>query len=161
MEENNQINNEGELNEKIAKLEKEKEDYLNGWKRAKADYINYQKDEMKRFTEAIKYGNLELIKELLPVLDSFELSYATMNAADEKTKKGFEIIHSQLEKVLSQNGLEKIKSIGEKFNPEIHESIGEVESDKEPETIVEEIVKGWKLHEKIIRPAKVKVAKQK
>ncbi|MDD5431047.1 MAG: nucleotide exchange factor GrpE [Candidatus Pacebacteria bacterium] len=166
MEENNkQTNNQkpivdnNEIEERLKKCEQEKEEYLNGWKRAKADYINFQKDEMKRLAEAIKYGNEELIKELLPALDSFDLAIASNN--DEHFKKGMEIIYSQFEKILSKQGLEQIKSTGEKFDPSVHEAVMEIESDKEPGTIVEEMVKGWKLNEKVIRPAKVKVAKQK
>ena len=69
-----------ELNERLEKCLKEKEDYLNGWKRAKADLINYQKDEARRFEEVLKFGNIELIKDFIPVLDSF--------AALERTLEG-------------------------------------------------------------------------
>ena len=158
-----------ELEDKLTKTEKDREEYLNGWKRAKADLINYQKDEMKRLAEAIKFGNEELIEELLTVLDSFDLSLASMKAPtpdggrdpDQNigNKKGMEIIQSQLENILHKYGLEPIKSIGEKFDPSIHETIEEVKSERESGTVVEELIKGWKLHGKTIRPAKVKVAK--
>lgn len=148
-----------ELEEKLAKCEKEKEEYLNGWKRAKADYINYQKDEAKRAEEMIKFSAEILIKDLLSVLDSFDL--ALINNANEQFKKGIEIICSQFEKTLNKYGLEPIKTEGEKFNPGIHEAIEEIVSGKEPGTVAEELVKGWKLHGKVIRPAKVKIAKSK
>lgn len=147
-----------ELEEKLAKCEKEKEEYLNGWKRAKADYINFQKDEAKRAEEMIKFSAEILIKDLLSVLDSFDL--ALINNANEQFKKGIEIICSQFEKTLNKYGLEPIKTEGEKFNPSIHEAIEEIKSDKEPGTVAEELVKGWKLNGKVIRPAKVKVAKK-
>ncbi len=145
------------LKEQIAKLEKEKEEYLNGWRRAKADYMNLQKDETKRMEELIKFANLELIKELLLVLDSFELSIIATK--DPEAKKGIEIIYSQLEKALNKQGLEKIKALGEKFDPALHEAMLQEESDKESGTILEEIIKGWKLNGKVIRPTKVKIAK--
>lgn len=149
----------GELKNKLTACEKEKEEYLNGWKRTKADFINYQKDEAKRTIEIIKLSNENLIKELLSVLDSFELSLTIMDNADENLKKGVEMIYFQLEKTLNKFGLEPIKALGEKFDENFHEAVEEEKSDKEPGTILEELMKGWKLNGKVIRPAKVKIAK--
>lgn len=149
-----------ELQKKLEACEKERGEYLDGWKRAKADFINYQKEEAKRIEEILKFGNEALIKELLPVLDSFELSF-TMSDVDDKTKKGMEIIYSQLKDILNKHGLESIKALGEKFDPGIHESLAEVESDKETGTVVEELSRGWKLNGKVIRPARVKISKQR
>jgi len=164
MEENVQNNNPpsnkaeiDSLKEQVIKFEKEKEDYLNGWKRAKADYINLQKDEARRMEEIIKFANSELIKELLVVLDSLNLSIIATK--DPEAKKGIEIIHSQLEQVLEKQGLERIKALGEKFDPAIHEAMLQEESEKESGSVLGEIVSGWKLNEKIIRPTKVKVSK--
>jgi len=145
------------LKEQMAKLEKEKEEYLNGWKRAKADSINQQKDELKRMEEIMKFANADIIKDLLLVLDSFELSL--LATKDPEAKKGIEIIYSQLEKILNKQGLEKIKALGEKFDPALHEAMLQEESDKESGTILEEMVKGWKLNGKVIRPTKVKISK--
>ncbi len=158
-EQKNQDNLKDEdLKKKLGECEKQRDEYLDGWKRAKADFINYQKDEGKRAEEIFKFSNSVLVQELLAVLDSFELSFA-MSGADEKTKKGMEIIYSQLKDILNRQGLEPIKSLGEKFDPSLHESLAEVKSDKEPGTIVEELSRGWKLNGKVIRPARVKVAK--
>lgn len=145
------------LKEEFTKLEKEKEEYLNGWKRAKADYINLQKDETRRIEEIIKFANSEIIKELLVVLDSLELSI--MATKDPEAKKGIEIIQSQLEQILKKQGLERIMALGEKFDPNIHEAMLQEESEKESGTVLEEIISGWKLNGKIIRPTKVKVSK--
>ena len=145
------------LKERITKLEKEKDEYLNGWKRAKADSINQQKDELKRMEEIMKFANADIIKDLLLVLDSFELSL--LATKDPEAKKGIEIIYSQLEKLLSKQGLKKIKAIGEKFDPALHEAMLQEESDKESGTILEEMAKGWKLNGKVIRPTKVKISK--
>ena len=164
MEENVQNNNPpsnkaeiDSLKEQVIKFEKEKEDYLNGWKRAKADYINLQKDEARRMEEIIKFANSELIKELLVVLDSLDLSIIATK--DPEAKKGIEIIHSQLEQILKKQGLERIKALGEKFDPTIHEAMLQEESEKESGSVLEEIVSGWKLNGKVIRPTKVKIAK--
>jgi len=145
------------LKERIIKLEKERDEYLNGWRRAKAECINQQKDEMKRMEDVVKFANTDIIKDLLLVLDSFELSL--LATKDPELKKGIEIIYAQLEKILNKYGLEKIKALGEEFDPAIHEAMLQEESDKKSGMILEEIVKGWKLNGKVIRPTKVKIAK--
>lgn len=145
------------LKEQVAKLEKEKDEYLNGWRRAKAECINQQKDEMKRMEDVVKFANTEIIKDLLIVLDSFELSL--LATKDPESKKGIEIIYAQFEKILNKYGLEKIKALGEDFDPAVHEAMLQEESDKKSGIILEEMVKGWKLNGKVIRPTKVKIAK--
>ncbi len=152
------------LKEQISNLEKEKEEYLNGWRRSKADYINLQKDEMKRMEEIMKFANLELIKDLLLVLDSFaalEKNFRSEPRSKELEREldGVLIIKDQLEKILNRQGLEKIKALGESFDPSLHEAMMQEESDKESGTILEEMVKGWKLNGKVIRPTKVKISK--
>lgn len=158
MENQDQLNIE-ELQKKLEACEKEREEYLNGWKRAKADFINYQKDEAKRAEAIVAFSNESLIWELLAVLDSFNLSLAVLDKENENVKKGVEIIYFQLEALLKKHGLEQIQSIDMKFDPSQHEAMEEVESDKESGTVIEELTKGWKLHGKVIRPARVKVAK--
>ena len=150
-----------ELTERLEKREKEKEDYLNGWKRAKADLINYQKDEVKRFEEILKFGNMELIQSFIPVLDSFDLALSVLEK-EGKAERGVYMIITQLEDVLKKSGLERmvIKN-GEKFDANVHESIGELESDEPPGTIAEEIVRGYLLNGRVIRPARVKLSKSK
>jgi len=151
---------EGSVDE-LTKCQKERDEYLDGWKRAKAELLNYKKDEAKRFEAILKFANEALIKELLTVLDSFDLAINSFEK-DSKTQKGFFLIKSQLEDVLKKNGLEKIKvEIGEPFNPEFHEAVAKVESDGESktDTIVEQIEAGYILNGKVIRPARVRVAK--
>lgn len=138
---------------------KTQEEYLNGWKRAKAELLNYKKDEAKRFELIIKFSNESLVKELLTVLDSFDLAVNSLEE-DSKTQKGFYLIKSQLEDILKRNGVEKIKiEIGEAFNPEFHEAIASVNSDKPADTIIEEIESGYILNGKVIRPVRVKISK--
>lgn len=153
------------LKEQIAKLEKEKEEYLNGWKRAKADSINQQKDELKRMEEIMKFANADIIKDLLLVLDSFELSLLATkdpeakNSSASSLQEGMKVIYSQFEKILNKHGLEKIKALGEKFDPALHEAMMQEESDKESGTILEEMVSGWTLNGRVVRPTKVKISK--
>lgn len=134
-------------------------EYLDGWKRAKAELLNYKKDEAKRFESIIKFSNESLVKELLTVLDSFDLAVNSLEE-DSKAQKGFYLIKSQLEDILKRNGVEKIKvEIGEVFNPEFHEAIASVNSDKPADTIIEEIESGYILNGKVIRPVRVKISK--
>lgn len=150
---------ENNLEEVLAKCEKEKEEYLAGWQRAKADFINYKKDEMKRLEEIAKYGSEDLIRELIVVLDNFDLGLAALEKAGP-VERGVYMIKSQIEDILRKRGLEKIIiKIGDKFDPAVAEVIAEVESDKPAGTIVEEIEPGYRLYDKIIRPARVKVSK--
>lgn len=144
------------------KCQKQAEEYLNGWKRAKADLINYKKRQEEIAGEFIKFANEDLIFEFLPILDNFTLAaqHLPKELKNSEWVKGIFQIKNQLENLLTARGVEEIKSAGEKFNPEFHEAIEEIKSsDKKTGMIVEEIQKGYKLNGKVIRAAKVKVAK--
>ena len=166
MDDQNKTQNNGEAQEvsELDKVKQEKDEYLNGWKRAKADLINYQKDEGKRFEEMMKYSTEAIVRDLIPVLDSMELalSMGALAKADISAQKGFSIIRNQLEEVLKKKGLEKLKvSPGDNFDPAKHESIGEVDegSPLDSGKIAEEIESGYLLNGKVVRPARVKLSK--
>ncbi len=152
------------LRERLKKCETDKQDYLAGWQRAKADFINARKDEEASRGEFIKFSEKNLIFDLLDLADSFDGLFNTKEKIEEinpEWRKGIENIYQQLLNILKSRGVEIIKSIGEKFNPEEHESVGEIKIDN-PEKegiIVEEIRKGYKMHNKIIRPSQVKISK--
>jgi molecular chaperone GrpE len=150
-----------DLKSELQKAEKEKEEYLDGWKRAKAELINYKKEESNRLQELARFGNSDLIRDLLIVLDSFDLGLATL---DEKSPamKGFYMIRSQFEDVLKNKGLEKVTiSTGQMFDPMIHDAAVTAESDLPEGTIIEEVERGYLLNGRLLRPARVKVAKKK
>lgn len=157
MEESNKQPNIEDLTKELEQCQKDRDEYLNGWKRAKADFINYQKDEVKRVDEVMKFSNEMLIRELLPVLDSFQISLSVIE--DVGFRKGAEIIQAQFEDILKKHGLEPVKALGEKFDPSQHEAVEEAASDKESGIVIEELTKGWKLYGKVIRPARVKISK--
>ena len=149
----NQPNTEKEL----ADVRVQCEEYLNGWKRAKADFINYQKEEGKRFEQFAQFANELLIKDLLMTLDSCNLA---LHAHPDQ--KGFVIVRGQLEDILRKHGLEKIAvAPGETFNHALHESIESVEATPAAPSghIAEEIESGYTIHGKVIRPARVKIAR--
>ncbi|MBI4993629.1 nucleotide exchange factor GrpE [Candidatus Wolfebacteria bacterium] len=146
-------------NEELSKCQKERDEYLDGWKRAKAELINYKKDENKRFETMMKFSNEALIRDLINVLDSFDLALAALER-DGKAEKGLYLIRSQMEDILKASGLERIMiSVGEPFDPSLQEAIASVESDKPSNIIVEEVERGYMLYGKLLRPARVKVAK--
>ncbi len=145
--------------EKQQSSEKQCEEYLNGWKRAKADLLNYQKDEAKRFEEIVKFGYVGVIKELLVVLDSFDLALRGMG---EKQDQGFVMIQGQLLEIVEKFGVEKIAcNIGGAFDPALNEAIEEIESELPQGFIVEEVSSGYTMQGRVLRPTKVKIAKEK
>jgi molecular chaperone GrpE len=135
------------LNE-IEELKKKSEEYLNGWKRERADFLNYKKEEMERIGQLVKYANEEIILNLLPVLDNLCL------AANHIKDPGLEQIKKQMEDFLVKEGISPVKTIGEKFDPNTMEAV-----EGDGETVAEELVRGYTLHSKLIRPAKVKLSK--
>ena len=147
--------------DELSKCRKEYDEYLDGWKRAKADLINYKKDEAKRFEAIVKFSNEALIKELINVLDSFDLALVALEVEeDKKTQKGLYLIRQQLEDILRQNGLERIiVSVGQSFDPALQEAVATIELDKPSGTIIEEVERGYLLNGKLIRTARVKVSK--
>lgn len=158
-EKNNNDRNTGDLTEEPEKIQKERDEYLNGWQRAKAEFINYKKDEAKRFELFARIANEELMRELIIVLDSFNLAISAMES-DGRTEKGVYMIKSQLEDLLKKFGLEKIEvKIGEQFDPSSQEAIVTAESEEESGIVLEEIENGYILNGKLVRPARVKLAK--
>ena len=145
-----------ELQKKLEECGKAKDAYLDGWRRCKADFINYQKEELKRLEDVVKFGNEDLIKELLEVMDSF----AAFQKNRQEKDSAVGAIQSQLENTFKKRGLEKIAvSLGSPFDPKYHEAVGEMESEHPAGTIAEEVETGWTLHGKIVRAAKVKISK--
>ncbi len=161
---------EGDIEEKKAleKCQKEKEGYLAGWQRARADFLNYKKEEMERISGLVGYSQAEMILRILPILDNFDKAEKeTSKVLNEHScpelkdaVQGFLQIKTQIQDFLKSLGIEAIKSKGEKFDPNFHEAVETIKTkDKESGKIIEEIQKGYKLHNKVIRPAKVKVTK--
>ena len=147
--------------EKLAETKKQRDEYLAGWQRAKADFLNYKKDEARRFEELIRFANEDILEELIGVLDSFDLGLAALEKAGPVEKGGY-MVRSKLDNVLKQRGLEILSvKVGDKFEPSLSEAMVEIESEQPAGTILEIIENGYKLRDKILRPARVKIAKQR
>ncbi|HDJ30427.1 MAG TPA: nucleotide exchange factor GrpE, partial [bacterium] len=141
---------------------KEKEEFLAGWQRERANFLNYKKEETERFKDIIKYANEEFILKILPVLDNFEKAEKEIpeDMKENQYLKGLLQIKIQLLDFLKNQGLKEIQSLGKKFDPNFHEVVEEVEvKDKESGVVIEEVQKGYILEDKVLRPAKVKVSK--
>lgn len=150
-----------DLNKKIKELEKKVNENLNGWQRAKADYENLEKDSQKKQMETSIHVKKELINNLLPVLNSFCQAFKGVpkEKKDDQWVKGFEFIKRQFEDILNDWGIEAIKAIGEKFNPDLHEAVGQEESEEKSGIIIKEVMPGYKLNGEAIVFTKVIVAK--
>lgn len=134
--------------DEFEKCKKQAEEYLNNWKRERADFINYKKDETKRLEEFVKFANEGLILEVIDILDDLEL------AAKQMSDGGLDQVVKKFRDLLAKYGVERIKSNG-KFNPLIHEAV-----EGEGEGEVEEVRAGYLMHGRVIRPARVKIKKQ-
>ena len=138
--------------EKLKECQKEKEDYLTQAQIARADLINYRKrQEEKIIPGIVTISQASIIHKILPVLDSLEVGAEE----NEDVKK----IKEQMINILKECNIEEIKAIGEKFNPEFHEAVEQVESDKNSGIIIQQVQKGYLFNNKILRPSKVKVSK--
>lgn len=144
----------------------ELEQYKSGWQRAQADYRNLLKETEAKRAELVRWSKQVILEEFIPVYDNFKKAFhnATFtDASPEVTnwQKGIEYIMKQFGAILKQHGVEEIKTVGEKFDPERHEALGEEHSDEFAEDIItKEIDAGYKMGDKIIKAAKVIVSKK-
>ena len=147
-----------QLNKELEECKKQAEEYLNNWKRERADFINYKKDEAKRMEEFLKFSTEGIIMELIDVIDGIEV--ARNNLPDSKELKewtgGFDSSLDKLDKFLKKFGIEKINVAGSSFDPLLNEAV-EVQ-DKDGDKI-EEIRPGYTMHGKVIRPVRVRIIK--
>lgn len=152
-----------DIKEKIANLEKEVQDNLAGWQRTKADFLNYKRDQEKVFADFKSFANEDIVLKLLPTVDSFEL--ATKHLPEELKSsdwaKGIMCIKGLFENFLKEVGVNEIRALGEKFDPNLFEAVAEEESEEDEGVVIEEIQKGYRLGERLIRPGKVKISKGK
>lgn len=146
------------LKEELKECHQKAAEFLAGWQRAKADLINSRKDEEKARKDIINYANERLLCEMLNVLDSFEKALLDPGIEGEN-KSGLRHIHNQLLQIMRGYEIYELEAVGQKFNPSEHESImeGVVSKSEEDQMVLEEIQKGYKMYDKILRPAKVKV----
>ena len=152
------------LRKKLKETEAEKQEYLDGWQRAKADFINSRKRDADLQADIVKFANENLITDIIPVLDSFDMAMQNKEAWEKAPKDwrmGVEYIYSQLLGILGQNGLKQSDPRGQMFDPKLHEAVDTIETADSGEDgkILEVLQKGYSLNDKQIRSAKVKTGK--
>ena len=149
------------LEERLAAAEARAEEHLNDLKRVAADFDNFRKRSARERQETIAFANERLVKELIPVLD--DLARA-LQAADEhqeaQLEEGVKLVHRQLADVLAKTGLAEIETNG-KFDPHVHEALLAQPSEAEEGSVIEVLQKGYKLGDRVLRPARVVVAAPK
>ncbi len=166
---NFQDSQQNNFQQELDKIRQEKEEYLAGWKRAKADYENLKKELSKEKENYIKYANLNLITELIPVYKNLTISFNHLpdEIKENPWVKGIEHVTTQFKQVLSDNGIKEINpKPGDDFDPQIHEAVEETDnkqenkqeqSQKQKIKIKKIISPGYKMQDKVFMPAKVVV----
>ena len=149
----------GELEQRLKQAEQAAQEHQEAWLRARADCDNIRKRSQTEISNAHKFAVENFAAELLPVKDSLEAALASENASAESMRSGVELTLRQLKSVFEKFSLKEIDPAGEKFDPNRHQAISTVESDGEPNTVVQVLQKGYLLHERVVRPALVTVAK--
>ena len=155
------------LREKLKKAVEEKQEYLTNWQKDKAEFINARRRDEESKQEFLKFAKQGVVEDMLPVLDSFDMALSTMSSTSESVspewKKGVEGIYNQLKSILGKSEVVSFGEAGDTFDPNLHQSIGVVDSDdtSKDDTVAEVLQKGYKISGKVIRPAFVKVYQSK
>jgi molecular chaperone GrpE len=139
------------------------EELTNDLKRMTADFANYRKRNDAERIDFAKFAKADLIAKLLDVLDGYDRALATVpdDLRGQPWVEGMWLVERKLRKVLESEGLEPIDSLGKPFDPYLHEAVAYVESDEPEGTVIQEHQKAYRLHDRVIRPALVTVAKKK
>ena len=147
--------------EQLAKAQEDAQKYLNNWHRAEADFQNYKRRAEQEREELRRYGNVSVIINLLPVLDDFERAFSSLDShlAGLSWFDGILLIYRKLRQLLENAGVSPIQTEGQTFDPRYHEAVAHVEG--EEGKVISEVQRGYKLHDRVLRPAMVVVGKGK
>ncbi|OGY41610.1 MAG: nucleotide exchange factor GrpE [Candidatus Buchananbacteria bacterium RBG_13_36_9] len=143
----------------LEQLKAQAAEYLAGWQRAKADYINFKKETEEKQKMIFEFANATLLMEVLPIYDNFKKAIALAGEEKNSWLDGIKQIKKQIEDLLKDHGVEEMKTIGKKFNPEFHEAVSrEKKEGVAPDMIISEASTGYLMKGKVLVPAKVVVA---
>jgi molecular chaperone GrpE len=146
----------------LARAERERDEYLDHLRRERAEFENFRKRVTRERMDALDRGAEQVVASLLGVLDNLRLALdAAESSPDDQLSKGVEMVHGELVSVLRQAGLEEVPGIGQPFDPNWHEAMGQEESPEplEDPVVVEVYRPGYRFKGRVLRPASVKVAK--
>ncbi len=147
-----------DLNKEIEKLKKENEKYYEHLQRTAAEFDNYKKRVMKEKEKIYSLAVGDVVTKYIAVLDNLDKAVVA-ETTDPKAKEGFELIHKQMQDVMKEFNVELIPTVKETFNPELHDAVMHIESkDYGEQEIVEELRTGYKIGDRVLRHAMVKVA---
>jgi len=150
------------VEERAADAESKYNEMQDRYLRLNAEFDNYKKRMMRENSDRLKYFNMELIKELLPSVDNLEraISHAGDENSDlENMIEGLQMVYKGMQEAFGKFGVSEIESIGKEFDPNCHQAVGMIESQEVPENhVAEECLKGYYLHDRIIRPTMVRVS---
>ena len=141
-----------------AAIEAEVAEFRELAQRVQADFENYRKRVLREQTELVERATQGLIEQLLPVLDSCELALSSLEGAEEKVRKGVELVFAELFGVLEKAGLERIDALGKPFDPTEHEAVAQEDGDGEP-VVCDILRSGYRLQGRVLRPATVRVTR--
>jgi molecular chaperone GrpE len=150
-----------DMEQRLKQAEQAAQENHDLWLRAKAECDNFRKRSQTEIANAHKFAVENFAGELLSVKDSLEAALASESASAESMRAGVELTLRQLTSVFEKFNIKEIDPVGQKFDPHFHQAISTVESDGEPNTVVQVLQKGYLLHDRVIRPALVIVAKGK
>jgi len=146
------------LEERAALLEKERDEYLNDLKRVAADFENYRKRVARDQEGLVARAHERLVKELLPVLDDLERALeAAAQHEEAKLEEGVRLVHRELVEALAREGLVEVETDGQ-FDPHVHEALVSQPSEEEDGSVIEVLQKGYRLGDRVLRPARVVVS---
>jgi molecular chaperone GrpE len=149
------------LEQSLRQAELLAQEHHDAWLRARAEADNIRRRSEQEIAQARKFAVERMASDLLPVVDSLEASLAAANVTTETLRDGVELTLKQLRSVLEARAIVAIDPAGQKFDPHQHQAMSAIESDAEPNTVLQVFQKGYRLHERVIRPALVAVAKAK
>ncbi len=148
-----------ELEMELEKLRSERALYLDRLARLQAEFDNFRKRSARENQEFREYALTDALKQLLPILDSLDRAIKTENAEKEDFRAGVELIDRQFHDVLAKLGVEPIEATGQPFDPNLHQAVQMVETDEVPDhTVIDELQRGYKVKDRLLRPAMVRVA---
>ena len=143
----------------MQKLQEENAQLFSRLQRLQADFDNYRKRVKSEKQDMTRQAVCDLVRELLPVLDNLERATQEKGVSPEALVTGVDLVFKQLVSVLEKQGVNAIEACGAEFDPNCHHAVMQVECDQPENEVVEELQKGYRLHDKVLRPSMVKVAK--
>jgi len=149
------------MEEMLQAAERKAQEHYDAWMYAKAEGENIRRRAAEDVSKAQKFAVERFSNELLAVMDSLQAGLAVETENVESFKDGMELTLKQLNSVFEKFNIKELNPVGEKFDAHLHQAIGVLESDQEPNTVVSVMQKGYALHDRILRPALVMVAKEK